>query len=305
MMILRKIAHPLACKREFLHESTPTPASINMFDLFEFYETMYDFNALAKKQKKSRNEVKALRFDSTDLEIRHCQDAKPMKTALDTLFDLKNKQLQDCDEIRTKTSLADMSHRNSLMKRCFRLFYDRVMERRQKLVNVEVAHEEKNTTALVSVSKDAHLLGNNATTNRTPGFEMKMLSFEDTLSSKFRENCSDASPVPTHLDYLHSQLTGISQSENEEFFAHGIDLEPTKEFDNSFMNSFSFLDQDSLKRLKREKLKAPKNTGANLFDVPVHLLFKACPSENDCSYIEYRLREKVQCLTELDRSHLY
>ncbi|KAL3800620.1 hypothetical protein HJC23_006082 [Cyclotella cryptica] len=300
VIILQKIALPKACNTEALLECAPMTACINVFDLFEFDEAKYDFDSIAKNQKKSLNMAKALR---------HRNDAMSKK-AFYALVKWKNKQMKDRDETRTKIIMSDTLYRDSLMKRSFRLFHNNVMKIRQKQVNVEVAHQEANTTPLLSISDDTSPPENNVTTSdgaikRTRSFEMMNLSFEDTLSSKFRESTRrfviHPKPVHEQINSLHTHLTDISQSEYEDFFAHGLELVTTKKFDQSFLESFSFFDRDTLKRLKQEKLSAPQNSGVNIFDVPTQFLLKSCPSENGCAYIEYRLRGKVQCLTELDR----
>jgi hypothetical protein len=138
---------------------------------------------------------------------------------------------------------------------------------------------------------------------RTPSFEMKQLSLEDLQSRMFRENCSsrfgmDPSPLGVHLAG-RTRLKDITRMEYTKLFAHGIELRPGQNNSHPYLQagSIELFDHETLRQLKHQKRKAASGT-VNIFDVPADVLASSCAAENDeYNYIEYRLREKVNCLS--------
>ena len=93
VMLLCRIAPPGANSTEFNVESTHITAK---FDLFEFDESMYNFDSLAPKQKKPPKVAKAPSFDpNAAKELRHRNDLKLAKRAFDFLLNWKNDQISE------------------------------------------------------------------------------------------------------------------------------------------------------------------------------------------------------------------
>jgi hypothetical protein len=314
VMLLNRIAPPGTNSTEINVERTRASAR---FDLFEFDDTIYNFDALkrpSKVEEASRFDLKAFK------ELRHRIDLKLARRAFDSLLNWKNSQ----SEMQANVNKADVAYRMTLVRRTFLTFQDNVSElkmERGAIYNYKCSLQKRSFFMfrdLVMRLKKARLTKQNPKQSgaiksdfairRTPSFEMKQLSYEDEISSKFRASCRsrfgiDPSPFAVELKPWHSRLNHISRAEYEEFFAHGIELRNTRNILGSTGEPLMLFDQDTLRQLKQEKLKASSNSGVNIFDVPTDVLMSSCRSESNqmtTDYRIYRMREKVKCLAELE-----
>jgi hypothetical protein len=307
VILLMKIA-PSRSSTElnFQHAHRPSVTD-NAFDLFDFDETKYDFDSLNKKQQS--DVVKAPRFDSEAVkELGHRIELKLVKRVFDAFLNWKNKLVTGRNEMKAKATKADIAYLRSLMRRSFHKYQQRVLQLlNEKLVSEESTREmlDETVTPETIPEPEIDLIESTFGIGRTPSFEMKQLSLEDSQSRMFRENCSsrfgiDPSPLGVHLAG-RTRLKDITQMEYTKFFAHGIELRPGQNNSHPYFQagSIELFDRETLRQLKHQKRKAASGT-VNIFDVPADVLASSCAAENDeYNYIEYRLREKVNCLTDM------
>jgi hypothetical protein len=217
--------------------------------------------------------------------------------------------------MNAKFMKAREAYTRSFIKRAFRMYQAQV----KVLVKERMANDQALNEAVVEPipenvqSEEEDVVGSKYGIKRTPSLEMRMLSLEDELASKFRENLlkrmryaadliSEAAPKvrmdpPSFLrapPSRETRLGKITQTEYNDQIRRGIEVDDTQAL--VYYDEPIFLyDEKTLKSLKQEKLGAGRES-ANIFDVPSEVLSYSCLVENCSNSTAFRMREKVKCL---------
>ena len=291
VILLQKLTPSQSCSGEFGLQRSPAPITENAFDLFEFDDAMYDFDALKKNQPQAN--VKVPRYDC--VELKEMRQRNILKAIKRSFLYWKNKQLAARNKMMANIISAELAYIKALLKRTYQKFYSNV----KCLIKERIATEQENakeTTENVPCepSEDVEVIESKFGINQTSSFEIQQMTFEDELASKFRQNCSchvgfriDSSFLPNPA-LPRSALAEIIQEEHKDFLASGIQL----------ADPINIYDSQTLTRQKREKLKAA-GTDVNIFDVPTHVLLKSYAVEDNNKQTEYRMKEKVKHLIKI------
>ena len=275
---------------------SPAPLTENLFDIFEFDHAMYDFDALKTKQPKV--EVKVPRYDC--IQVKEMRQRSILKVLKTFFLDWKTKQLFACNKMKANAISAELAYITSLVKRTFQKFRVNIEGyRKERLAEEQRKAKEATESVTCESPTEIEMIQNKFDIKQTSSFEVRQMSFEDELATKFRENCRchmrfriDPSFLPNPAP-SRSALANNIQAEHKEFLANGIQLD----------ESIKFFDNQTLRRLKRDKLKAARCNEINIFDVPPDVLVKSFSVEEAGNYDEkqtqYRMKEKVNHLFEI------
>ena len=254
-------------------QRVPTMSLDGMFDLFDFDENACDFGTLNKTQLPRQ---KPLRYDpSVARELRLRNDTNLMKRVFSALRVWRGMQMAGRHEMLAKTTKAQDAYTLSLLKRAFRTYHRSVLELvKERQANAQLISVSIEESQDIAEQEDA--VKREFGIRRTPSFEKMQLSHENELASKFRENCCVRFGLdPTFFIVPHKQRTRVRNITNLDYndkFRRGIELSATQNLTFYGSESIELFNQVSLKSMKHEKLKAHKNSGVNIFDVPADVI---------------------------------
>jgi hypothetical protein len=302
VILLMKLSSTPSRKSVFRLERDSAVAPDNVFDIFDFDEAACDFDALKKNQP---SKERPLRYDPDEVDaLRRRNDSKLLKKSFDAMMCWKNKQMMMRRDKNVKNVKAREAYNSSLLRLVFRIYQAHVRDLvRERAVDEQAVNEEVVEPIAEPILPEEEVVDSTFGIRRTHSFERRMLSLEDELASKFREKCmslkADASTFLPAQRSRRTKLGKITPTEYNDQIRHGIEVSDTRALFYYGGEPINLYDGQTLKSLKREKLKAGRGS-VNIFDVPSVLSQSLWFEKEDSSssISGFRMREKVNCLAE-------